>query len=338
MAHARFVAVDRASNDQRLVDLLGFDQSQRPRSLVVVGTQVLEQSLDVDFDLMITDVAPIDLLLQRMGRLHRHSARLGRRPKPLSEATCYITGVSGWENGLPQFDRGCASVYEPSLLYRTLASLHLTKDGDTTSVELPVDIASLVEQTYEREVAIPSAWEPDVWQATCNEDKHRQQLVELAGAWLLPKAPRKTLHGLMRSMSNITDDVRGRAAVRNSEESIEVVLVRDHAGTLEVLPWVAERMGVDPCLGTGAEVPNDAAARAAACCSVALPYQLCIPGIADAVIEWLERQRPLMGWFESYWLRDALPLAIDDSGEAVIDVKDRTFHIRYSRSIGLSLL
>ena len=65
--HSRFIACDRLAKDEELLKLLGKNASQRPRRLIIVGTQVLEQSLDIDFDLLITDIAPIDLLLQRIG-------------------------------------------------------------------------------------------------------------------------------------------------------------------------------------------------------------------------------------------------------------------------------
>uniref|UniRef100_UPI002AD3E96F CRISPR-associated helicase Cas3' n=1 Tax=Frankia sp. Cas4 TaxID=3073927 RepID=UPI002AD3E96F len=76
LLHARFIAAERAVRTERVVDLLGRpgrpDGAARPPRLVVVATQVAEQSFDVDVDLLVTDLAPIDLLLQRVGRLHRH--------------------------------------------------------------------------------------------------------------------------------------------------------------------------------------------------------------------------------------------------------------------------
>ena len=83
-------------NDNRLLLQLGSDASKRPSRLIVVGTQVIEQSLDIDFDLMVSDIAPIDLLLQRMGRLHRHHRgdNESNRPEPLRQARLFLTGVA----------------------------------------------------------------------------------------------------------------------------------------------------------------------------------------------------------------------------------------------------
>lgn len=84
LTHSRFTATHRAEQEELLVSKLGKkehyskadgEDSSRPHRLIVVGTQVIEQSLDLDFDVMITDFAPVDLVLQRMGRLHRHDSR-----------------------------------------------------------------------------------------------------------------------------------------------------------------------------------------------------------------------------------------------------------------------
>ncbi|MGX9227587.1 hypothetical protein ACWV95_17660 [Streptomyces albus] len=90
VAHSRFLAADRAAVDARLVKLFGPDGSDRPERHVVVASQVAEQSLDVDFDLLVTDLAPVDLVLQRLGRLHRHPRQ---RPARLAQARCLVTGV-----------------------------------------------------------------------------------------------------------------------------------------------------------------------------------------------------------------------------------------------------
>lgn len=74
--HSRFSRQDRPLLDAEVQAQLGKQRTLR-RGVVVVGTQTLEQSLDIDADLLITDLCPMDVLLQRLGRLHRHD-----RPSP----------------------------------------------------------------------------------------------------------------------------------------------------------------------------------------------------------------------------------------------------------------
>jgi CRISPR-associated endonuclease/helicase Cas3 len=104
VVHARFLAVDRAENDRHLLAHFGPPGADRPtRRHIVVGSQVVEQSLDVDFDLLVTDLAPVDLLLQRMGRLHRHARGTDQQDRPprLRTARCLVSGVD-WSSVPPQ--------------------------------------------------------------------------------------------------------------------------------------------------------------------------------------------------------------------------------------------
>ena len=73
--HGRFAAHDRRLLDRAVEATLGKDAERAGTGCVVVGTQTLEQSLDIDADLLITDLCPMDVLLQRIGRLHRHERK-----------------------------------------------------------------------------------------------------------------------------------------------------------------------------------------------------------------------------------------------------------------------
>ena len=74
--HGQFAAEDRSLLDAAVEEQVGRNRSSGGR--VVAGTQTLEQSLDIDADLLITDLCPMDVLLQRIGRLHRHQRSEGR--------------------------------------------------------------------------------------------------------------------------------------------------------------------------------------------------------------------------------------------------------------------
>lgn len=76
--HARFTLGDRLGIENKVLGLFGPESADKGRSgRLVIATQVVEQSLDLDFDYMVTDLAPVDLIIQRAGRLQRHER--GRR-------------------------------------------------------------------------------------------------------------------------------------------------------------------------------------------------------------------------------------------------------------------
>jgi CRISPR-associated endonuclease/helicase Cas3 len=68
--HSRFADVDRRYLDNQVLQVIGLNGLRS--GLVIVGTQTLEQSLDIDADLLVSDAVPADVFLQRLGRLHRH--------------------------------------------------------------------------------------------------------------------------------------------------------------------------------------------------------------------------------------------------------------------------
>ena len=122
--HGRFAACDRAMLDKRIEELLGKDREQEGR--VVVGTQTLEQSLDIDADLLITDLCPVDVLLQRIGRLHRH--RGNQRPDGYDSPACIVLTppdndltplLTDWRNANGLGPKG--------YVYRSLTTLEATR-------------------------------------------------------------------------------------------------------------------------------------------------------------------------------------------------------------------
>ncbi|WP_198299098.1 CRISPR-associated helicase Cas3' [Bordetella genomosp. 13] len=136
--HARYPAEQRTSIEQAVLAAFGA-HGQRPAKAILIATQVAEQSLDVDFDFVITDLAPVDLLLQRVGRLHRHE-RI--RPDSHSVPRVHVAGLGGKQ--LPELkETAWEYVYDPYILGRTWAIL-----SRMNSVELPEDIDRLVQQVY----------------------------------------------------------------------------------------------------------------------------------------------------------------------------------------------
>lgn len=88
--HGRYAFSDRQALDAAVTDQFGKAAARRERPVVLCATQTVEISVDCDADFMITDLAPMDVLLQRLGRLHRHADRRACRPPGYGEPRCII--------------------------------------------------------------------------------------------------------------------------------------------------------------------------------------------------------------------------------------------------------
>ena len=130
LLHSRFTAEDRTEKEKYLLAALGKNPSDpehpnpnRPGQLTVVATQVLEQSLDIDFDCMVTDVAPAEALLQRVGRLHRHRCNDPVRPRVFRTPRVVVEGYSFKEDSSEADFGDLEWVYGKADLLDTLDSL-----------------------------------------------------------------------------------------------------------------------------------------------------------------------------------------------------------------------
>lgn len=140
LLHARMPFAERDRRERKAIGQFGKDRSHRPPASILVATQVIEQSLDLDFDLMVTDTAPVDLILQRSGRLHRHY--LPSRPAGLDEPTLWLVGPEIAPNGMPDFGTS-GSIYGSYLLLRTWALLR-----HRVEIILPDDVEHIIEAVY----------------------------------------------------------------------------------------------------------------------------------------------------------------------------------------------
>ena len=235
LLHSRFIASDRAARDERMLRLFGKDSAARPRRHVVIATQVIEQSLDVDFDVMVTDPAPMDLVLQRIGRLHRHPGR--ERPAPLREARCHVM-VADTESAPWAYSGGTDVVYERSHVLRALGIL---ADRGRIGVERPGDYAELTQLAYSDKAVGPATWAGALHEAEREARNNANTAVDRARTWCLtgPRLPQWDAGRLEESFvgNASTGDgaPKGRqaaaqAAVRDSEDQIPVLLVAVDTG------------------------------------------------------------------------------------------------------------
>jgi CRISPR-associated endonuclease/helicase Cas3 len=189
LLHSRFPLFRREELEEEWMSRLSKDSTKRPAGCVLVSTQVAEQSVDIDADLLITDLAPTDMLLQRIGRLWRHER--GSRPCTQPEVWIQTPPLqnnqlnAATEKDLRQALGKSARVYAPYVLLRSLQQWR-----KRTTITMPTDIRPILEATYND----PSATEPAAWrelreQLERQKEKMARQAVNATAIWNIPALP-----------------------------------------------------------------------------------------------------------------------------------------------------
>lgn len=152
--HSRFTQRTRASREQVITRSMGraaVERRERPPLVVVISSQIAEQSLDIDFDFMITDLAPIDLLLQRLGREFRFW--MTERPIGCDVPTLWIIRPDGMEDTtLPASFEEYSGIYDRWTLLRSQLVVN-DRIANGIPIVAPDDISILTDLVYDEDIS-----------------------------------------------------------------------------------------------------------------------------------------------------------------------------------------
>ena len=304
LLHSSFIATDRYKKEKNLIDTIG-KNGNRPDFKIVIGTQVIEQSLDIDFDILITDLAPMDLILQRMGRLHRHEET--KRPENLKNPKVYVLNCGGYD-----FDKGSSFVYSPYILFRTEYYL-------PEKINLPNDISHLVQLVYsggdldleeiykEKYEGYKKANKKIISDKKGKANDYRIDIPEIDYI-----DTEFNIHELFNNSERIVElsDIKALGKVRDSSDSVEVIALKSCEGGYEFF----DKSGpLDPS--------DNKTAMEIAKRTIKLPnavyYDKDNGYIIDKIIEDLEKYylTNLSPWDNQAWLKNSLAIIFDSNNE-----------------------
>ena len=242
--HARTPAGWRQKDEEWVLKTFGKASNLDRRSLktLLIATPIVEQSLDIDFDWIATEIAPADLLLQRMGRLWRHSGR------QRNVDTAHFVILCGEINSFPVFPDYAELIYDRFILLRSWLALQ----GRGGTLTLPVAIDDLVQEVYSPAMPenLSKAWQTALAKAQDAQERRKAEDQGKANAVCLP-VPDEGLESILELGSAADrarkklwedDDPRVhetvRAATRLGDPSVGVICIGtdEHGETLAEMP------------------------------------------------------------------------------------------------------
>lgn len=297
--HARYPPLWRRDIEEEVLSAFGKDAERRPERAILVATQIIEQSLDLDFDLMISRTAPIDLLIQRVGRLHRHER--ADRPAHLAQPTLLWRAPVIGEDRLPSFGVD-EVIYQRFFLLKTWLMLR-----DTKALRTPDDVDKLMDFVYSEDCEHVEF--SDALRAAKAEMKLDETNSAFRGAQYVigePGVPR--LIGRRRAL--LPDDEERHVATRSIRPGIDVICIADES-LQELLERVPSKDDIAALLRHKVTI-RDPRVKAAL---VALPEHA--------------------NWAKTPQLRYARPLIFQDHG---FKAPDCPYRLRLTQEYGLEII
>jgi CRISPR-associated endonuclease/helicase Cas3 len=296
--HSRYRGQDRADIERNVLERFGKAAPSGGR--VLIATQVVEQSLDLDFDVIFTDLAPIDLLFQRSGRMHRHER--SSRPASFTVPTLRVAGLESPTGAGPHVE-ALDTVYDELIMWRSWGVLSARQN-----LELPDDIDLLVQQVYgEGEIPGLDGFEEQVRNAAAIYGTKRSAEAEAAKSWSLGE-PLKSATDSWGEPGRDEDDWRAyslRIPTRLGDDSVNAV-------PLVSTPQGWKVLGAEgPSVRTGSRKAPRGLAEAAASMQIRVSRKSLVARL---------RAQELPGWWTATGeLRRFLPLYLDHMGRAMVD-------------------
>ncbi|MGR3219464.1 MAG: CRISPR-associated helicase Cas3', partial [Candidatus Anammoxibacter sp.] len=313
LLHARFLKVDRQKKEDKWVGLFGKagSGSRQEKGRILVGTQVLEQSLDIDSDFLVTRLCPTDMLFQRLGRLWRHPKNDSIRPGEARReawilSPCLKDAIQNQNNFGKSF-----KVYSPYILCRTLEVWQ-----NVLSVKLPAEIRPLLEATY-----VERCEDGNMGRYKQETGKKREALSRLA------------LTGISRGGKTIPES---KASTRYSDtESVEVLLIKKQRQADDgiLLRLLDNTELLLPKYVNAAERRKIASVLLRN--TVMVPVY-CAPVALTKQIEWL-RDYVYLGDYEESPFRAAMVLKSDEVQGIGGSIANEKYNINYDSSLGYSV-
>jgi CRISPR-associated endonuclease/helicase Cas3 len=249
-----------------------------------------------------------------------------------------VTGVD-WDAVPMEPVSGSRRIYRLHALLRSAAVLEPYLSGAAETghvVRLPDEISPLVQRAYGTEPVGPAEWQDAMVRARGDLELHQQRQHEKAQAFQINevgKAGRAVVGWVDAGVGDADDTRVGRAQVRDTNESVEVLVIQRRAdGTLRTLPWLTRGRG-------GLDLPTDSApefalARIVSSCGLRLPFHFSIPAVLDTAIEELEAECiPAWQSKECHWLAGELILILDENCQTRLAGYD----LRYTPDDGLEV-